>query len=132
MFVIDNDKTIHLTRGDIAVIAVSAKRDDPESDGEVKSPHVFVVGDIVRLNVYEKKKPENVVLQKSVTVESETESVDITLTREDTKFGNYISKPAEYHYEIELNPDTMPQTIIGHDLDGPKIFKLYPEGGEAE
>lgn len=131
MFVIDDDKTIHLTRGDVATIEASAERDDPEN-GEVKVPYVFAVGDIVRLNVYDKKNPENVVLQKSVTVKSETESVDISLTRDDTTFCEYIKKPTEYHYEIELNPDTMPQTLIGHDKNGPKIFRLYPEGGDAE
>lgn len=132
MFVIDSDNTIHLTRGDFAVIAADAERDDPESGGEAKVPYIFVPGDIVRLNVYEKNKPENVVLQKDVEVISETESVDIMLTREDTKIGDYIKKPKEYHYEIEVNPDTMPQTILGHDKAGPKKFMLYPEGGEVK
>lgn len=124
MFEIKNDKSIHITRGDIAVISVSA------SNGE--SEHTFVAGDIVRINVHEKKNPKNVVLQKDVEVQSETKSVDISLTREDTKIGNLISKPVEYWYEIELNPDTMPQTIIGYYEDGEKVFMLYPEGGEAE
>lgn len=124
MFIIDSDKTIHINRGDIGVISASA------SDGE--SAYTFAVGNIVRLTVYEPKKPENVVLQKDVEVSATAETVDIELTKGDTKIGGYISKPTNYHYEIELNPDTMPQTIIGHDKDGPKIFKLYPEGGEAE
>lgn len=124
MFFIDSDKTIHLTRGDVAPIQVGAMNEE--------STHIFVAGDVVRLNVYEKKKPENVVLQKDVEVQGEMESVDISLTREDTKIGSLISKPVDYWYEIELNPDTMPQTLVGYDDKGPKIFKLYPEGGEVE
>ena len=132
MFVINkDDKSIHLTRGDIAVIVAEAETEDPENS-EVKLPYTFAVGDIVRLTVYEKKKPENVVLQKDVEVSATAETVDIELTKGDTKIGGYISKPTNYHYEIELNPDTAPQTIIGHDKDGPKLFVLYPEGGEVE
>lgn len=49
---------------------------------------------------------------------------------DETKIGEYISKPKEYWYEIELNPETYPQTIIGYDEDGPKVLILYPEGGD--
>jgi hypothetical protein len=76
----------------------------------------------------EKKNCDNVVLQKDVLVESEMSTVDVNLERSDTKLGNIIDKPVDYWYEIELNPDTTPQTIIGYDSDGPKIFRLFPEG----
>lgn len=36
----------------------------------------------------------------------------------------------DYWYEVELNPETEAQTIIGYDEDGPKIFRLYPEGDD--
>ncbi len=120
MFAINEDKSIHLTRGDIAVISVSA------SNGE--EAYTFAAGDIVRLKVCEKSKCDSVVLQKVVIVEKETAVVDIKLTKEDTKIGEVINKPVDYWYEIELNPDTAPQTIIGYDTKGPKVFKLYPEG----
>jgi hypothetical protein len=64
-------------------------------------------------------------------VQSSTQQVTITLTGEDTKLGNPISKPEDYWYEVELNPLTAPQTIIGYDEKGPKVLRLYPEGGET-
>jgi hypothetical protein len=75
---------------------------------------------------------ENVVLRKDFIVAEEAEKVSILLTENDTRIGEVISKPVEYWYEIELNPDTQPQTVIGHDGNGAKIFKLFPEGVENE
>lgn len=121
MFVINADKSIYLTRGDVALIVVSATTSDNED-------YIFQNGDVVRLRVMEKKNCDVVVLQKDVLVESETSTVDVNLERSDTKLGDIIDKPVDYWYEIELNPDTTPQTIIGYDSDGPKIFRLFPEG----
>lgn len=123
MFSINNDKSMHLTRGDIAVIEIGASKSKTED-------YTFKKGDIVRFRVFEKNHYENVVIQKDVTVESETTSVDISLYKEDTKIGELINKPKDYWYEVELNPDTSPQTIIGYDVDGPKLFRLYPEGDD--
>ena len=125
MFSINDDKSIHLTRGDIAVIEVGASSSETED-------YTFKTGDIVRIRVFEKNHHENVVIQKDVTVESETTSVDISLYKEDTKIGELINKPKDYWYEVELNPDTSPQTIIGYDVDGPKLFRLYPEGDDID
>ena len=126
MFEIERDSSIHVTRGDIGVIEFSGKNKNDDS------PYKFKSGDKVRLQVYEKKNPEKVVLRKVVNVGTETESVDIPLTKDDTKIGNLISAPVEYWYEIELNPDTAPQTFIGYDKkQGPKKFMLYPEGADA-
>ena len=123
MFSIKDDKSIHLTRGDVAVIEISAT----ENNGET---HMFQMGDVLRLRIFEKNQCDNIVLQKDVDVENESSSVDISLSRSDTKIGTLISRPKDYWYEIELNPDTCPQTIIGYDSAGPKIFRLYPEGDD--
>ena len=124
MFVILDDKTICLTRGDIAHIDVTAQTQDG-------SNYAFKSGDVVRLQVFERKNCANVVLSKSVEVTEQTESVQILLTRNDTRIGDVINKPVDYWYEVELNPETSPQTIIGYDESGEKIFRLYPEGCEA-
>lgn len=126
MFVIDSDKTIHITRGDIATIEIGTK---DKSTGE---DYVFKSGDVVRLNVHTKNKPADVVLLKDVKVqEGGTTVMDMFLDMEDTKIGDIIKRPKDYWYEIELNPDTAPQTIIGYDKEtGAKIFRLYPEGGD--
>ena len=124
MFVINEDKSIYLTRGDIAVVEVSATA----LNGE---PYTFVAGDVVRIKVFEKKGCDCVVLSKDTVVEESTSTVEILLEKEDTKIGELIHKPKDYWYEIELNPDIAPQTIIGYDEDGAKVFRLFPEGSDV-
>lgn len=129
MFTIEADKTIHVTRGDSGEITVRAF--EVKDDG-TEAPYVFKAGEVLRLKVFGKKNCKNVVLQKDFGVEKETEIVTLVLEKTDTKIGDIISKPVDYWYEIELNPFTKPQTIVGYDDDGAKIFKLYPEGLDAE
>ena len=123
MFIINDDGSIHATRGDIGSFEVGIKISESDQ-------YVFKSGDVVRFNVHERKHPDRVVLLKDVKVDTETEMVVISLSREDTKIGDLISKPMDYWYEVELNPDTAPQTFIGYDNDGPKIFRLFPEGAD--
>ena len=125
MFKIDQEtKEIQITRGDIGCVKVQALEEDE------KTLYVFKVDDVVRLKVTEAGNCNNVVLEKDKIVEMEEDSVRIRLRREDTKIGDIIHKPVKYWYEVELNPDTEPQTIVGYDDDGPKIFTLYPEGAD--
>lgn len=123
MFTINADKSIYLTRGDIAVIEVFAANAG-------NTLHTFKTGDIIRLDVFEKNRHDSIVLRKDVVVESEVSSVDISLHSSDTRIGETINKPKDYWYEIQLNPDTMQQTLIGYDNAGPKIFRLFPEGDD--
>lgn len=123
MFVVNDDLSIYATRGDVVFFAVAANNEHGE-------PYIFRAGDLVRIKVYGKKDAENVVLQKDIPITGNLESVAIILTEEDTKIGEVISKPTDYWYEVELNPHTNPQTIIGYDEDGAKIFKLFPEGDD--
>jgi hypothetical protein len=120
MFKINTDLSIEITRGDAVEFTVTA-----QDNGKT---YVFQVGDIVRFRVFEKKGCECVVLQKDFAVDTAKEEVSIQLTEADTKIGDLINKPKDYWYEVELNPDTYPQTIIGYNEDGAKVFKLYPEG----
>lgn len=124
MFLINEDMSIYLTRGDAIYFTVTA-----EENGQY---YKFKPGDILRIKVFEKKNCENVVLVKEFPVEIETERVEMLLTKEDTKIGEVISKPVDYWYEIELNPFTNPQTIIGYDDDGAKVFRLFPEGTDPD
>ena len=123
MFVVNSDGSIYITRGDIGSLKVGMKIAEDTN-------YVFKSGDVVRLNVHERKHPENVVLNKYVEVTSETDIVIITLDRDDTKIGDIVGKPIDYWYEVELNPDTVPQTFLGYDVNGPKIFRLFPEGAD--
>ncbi len=118
--------TIKVTRGDVGVISVNAKNDDG-------TDYTFRVGDVLRIKVFKNKDCGCVELQKDTIVEAEATEIDIRLTKEDTKIGDLISKPTTYWYEVELNPETNPQTIIGYDdVEGAKLFILYPEGGDKE
>ena len=122
MFKIDSDKTIHLTRGDIAAIELSLTNNNEQ--------YTFNADDVVRFKVIERKDCNCVVLYKDAVLEAEAESVIINLDSNDTKIGEIINKPKDYWYEVEVNPDTAPQTVIGYDEDGAKIFRLYPEGSD--
>lgn len=124
MFVINEDNSIYVTRGDILFFKVNAK------DGE--DIYHFSAGDVVRILVYGKKDCENVVLQKDFPVLANAEEVEIYLSKDETKYDEIINKPKDYWYEVVVNPDTAPQTIIGYGDDGPALFKLFPEGEEIE
>ena len=124
MYQINDDKSIYVTRGDIVLFTVSA------DDNGV--PYTFKAGDVVRIKVYGKKNAENVVLQKDFPATAGANEVEIFLDENDTKIGKVINKPTPYWYEVELNPLSDPQTIIGYDEDGPKVFTLYPEGKDSE
>lgn len=123
MFLINDDNSIYATRGDIVFFKVTA-----EDDGK---GYTFKAGDVVRIKVYGKKDAENVLMQKDFPVVEPTGEVEVFLSEEDTKFGDVISKPTDYWYEVELNPGDFPQTIIGYDEDGAKLFKLFPEGDDV-
>ena len=115
-------KTIHLTRGDIAILAITVKNDDG-------TDYNFRPNDVVRFKVMKRKDCNSILLQKDVAGVEGT-SVDIFLTSDETKIGEVINKPVTYWYEVELNPDTLPQTIIGYDESGEKQLILYPEGSD--
>ena len=119
MFKIDNEKSIHITRGDRGTIKLTAKNGS------------FSIGDKIKISIVEKKDYNNVVFQKEYTIPQESEFAYITLTETDTRIGEVINKPVTYWYEIEYNEN---QTPIGYDEEKAKLFILYPEapnkGGE--
>lgn len=126
MFKTYEDKSIHVTRGDIGTLEISIFDEIAEED------YMFKSGDVVRLTVFAKKNHSDIVLQKDLKIqEGGTTVVDMFLSSEDTRIGGIINKPKDYWYEYELNPDTAPQTFICYDdEEGAKLFRLYPEGGK--
>lgn len=123
MINVNEDKTIFVTRGDAGAITVVASF----ADGD----YVFKPEDVVRMRIFAKKNCENVVREFYADARTEN-SKEVTIRLNDTKIGEVISKPTDYWYEIELNPDTNPQTVIGYDDEGAKVFKLFPEGGDPD
>ena len=118
--------TIKVTRGDSGTVPIIAMNED-------KTEYMFKAEEVVRFKVFEAKKCDSVILQKELKIKTPTTKAEIELTKDDTKIGELISKPTTYWYEVELNPETNPQTIICYDdVDGPKLFILYPEGGDKK
>lgn len=124
MFKIEN-KQIHITRGDVGTIKITTT----EHDG---TNYTFKAGDVVRFKVFKVKECNCVAIQKDVIVGAEATEVNVQLTSDETKIGDLINKPATYWYEVELNPETNCQTIIGYDEEGAKELILYPEGGSLD
>ena len=124
MFIVNDDLSIYANRGDIVFFTVSA-----EDSGNL---YKFQPGDIVRMAIYGRKDAQTCVMQKDFPVTEVCEEVLIYLEESDTKIGESISKHKDYWYEVVLNPDTMPQTIIGYDEDGAKVFRLFPESEEID
>jgi hypothetical protein len=124
----EEDLSIYVTRGDVVLMDVAASFNG--------KPYTFMPGDIVRIKVYKKKKVTDVVLVKDFPVTTATQKVQIYLSGNETKFDEPINKPTTYWYEVVLNEETEPQTIIGYDPEeGAKLFILLPEGateGDAE
>ena len=126
MFVVNPDKTIFVTRGDAGIIVIGSK----VADADI---FTFESGDVVRFKVFKKNQHDAVVIQKDVVVDTATTKTVMELTSSDTKIGGIINKPVDYWYEIEINPDTDASlTIVGYDAQGPKIFRLFPEGGDLQ
>ena len=125
MFVLNDDNSIYVTRGDAVYLKVSCKKNG--------AAYTFEPGEVLRVKVYGKKNCTNVVLQKDFPITANVQKVDVILSGADTKFGEVINKPRDYWYEVELNPfDEYPQTIIGYGEDGPCLFRLFPEGDDVE
>lgn len=122
MLKIEN-KTIHITRGDVALFEITTKQEDG-------TDYEFKTGDIIRFKVFKSKDCNCIEIEKDTQIETPTKAAQISLTSEDTKIGDIINKPVKYWYEVELNPDTEPQTIIAYDKEGAKEFILYPEGSD--
>lgn len=122
MFVVNDDNSIYLTRGDILAYSVTA-----EDNG---TPYKFQAGDVLTMKVYGKKDATNVVLSKDFPVENTAERFWLFLSGDETKIGEVISKPKDYWYEVVLNEKTNPQTIIGYFEDGAVLFRLFPEGAD--
>ena len=130
MFILNDDNSIYLTRGDVLAFAVAADGTRINADTEERSPFKFQAGDVLTMKVYAKKDCTDVVLSKDFPVLNTAEQFWIYLTEEDTKIDDIINKPKDYWYEIVLNEKTNPQTIIGYDDDGVKLFRLFPEGAD--
>ena len=122
MLKIDSDATIHITRGDSAIINVSAT-------DETGQTYTFESGSIINFRIMEKKNVSNILFEKSITLDEDKTQVEIDLDSSDTEFEERANKPKTYWYEIEQVVNTQTTTIVGYDEEnGAKLFIVYPEG----
>lgn len=124
MVTVNDDMSVYVTRGDTLSLIVEAY------DGDER--YTFQAGDVLRINIFEKKNCEGLILSRDFENTGERDYMEIYLAGEETRIGGVINKPSDYQYEIVLNPETEPQTIIGYDEDGAKIFRLFPEAVDSE
>lgn len=118
MLVLEKD-TIHVNRGNKLELDYSIENGD-------NGDYVFKEGDVISFAIYkEKKMNEEPVLYKEFKSIAGQTSVEINVTAEEMKIGEYINKEKKYWYEIELNNE---ETTTGYDQDEAKILILYPEG----
>lgn len=121
------DKTIYCTRGDRVTINVKLKDDN-----------IFNIGDRLKFSIVERKDYNKVYFQKEFVILEEKNNFYMTLSEDDTRFYDVISKQKEFWYEIEYNGNN---TVIGYeeytDEEGepayrPKEFILLPEAPQKE
>nr|DAG39810.1 MAG TPA: hypothetical protein [Caudoviricetes sp.] len=90
----------------------------------------FKIGDKLTFNIYEKngynKEP---LLKKDILISNECDSADITLTENDTTFGEAINKETVFWYDITLNDNL---TVVCYNEDGAREFIEYPSKGVNE
>lgn len=115
----DDGTTIKCTRGDKGNITLRKKK---RSDGSIEP---FYKDDIIIFTIKNNFGESEPVFRKEILVPEDCEKVVISLTKEDTTIGDLISKPVNYQYEVSIGEDV---TLLGYDDNGPKIFRLYPEG----
>lgn len=111
------NKTIFSNRGDRGTIKL------------INTNGSFKVGDKIKFSIIDKDNYNNVIFQKIFTVIEEKPEFYLTLTSDDTRIGDIISKQVVYNYEIEYNDDT---TLIGYDRSKGKKFILFPEAANKE
>lgn len=75
MFKIDENKFIHVNRGDTMIINFKQKI----------TGQTFQIGDIINFNIMPKGNANEIKLRKSFTVDSEKETFQIILSSTDTK-----------------------------------------------
>jgi hypothetical protein len=128
------DKTIHISRGDITTGELNRLAFYlPVSDGINEEYHEFKLTDKITFVAYEKKGyTKQEIFRIDYTLEDlgytePTTVVEIPLTEELTSKFPLLNKRATYWYDISLN-DTL--TILGFDDEGAKKIIVYPAEGD--
>ena len=136
MIAIEDEKTIHITRGNATgtthnILAVEY----PIYNFATKQEELyeFQLTDKISFTCFEKKGyTKEEILKKEFLVKdlghiNPVTQIEIPLTEEETKKFPLTNKRKTYWYDIVLN-DT--ETILGYDEEGAKKIIVYPEAEE--
>lgn len=115
---IDENENIHINRGDRLLFEYSIDNDGTD--------YIFQDGDYITFGIYKKLNEEPLVYEKFIPTPNST-IVEIDISKEKMKIGEYVNTVKEYIYEIQLNNEV---TTHGHKKDGENKLYLYPEGKE--
>lgn len=116
MLLIDNTE-VSLNRGDQGKILVEL-----EQNGE---PITLLESDVVNMAIYSEENLDKDPLQKlNASINTEENVAEIIIEKNSTAFVPEDNMPFNYWYEVEWNGIV----IIGYDKEGPKIFRVYPNG----
>lgn len=111
------NKNVYVNRGDALTLHLVNRTGD------------FKAGDWITLSICEENNLENTLLTKRIDLTEASDVADIAISSAETKSlcESFKSGYKRFWYEIELNDNT---TLIGYDIDGPKLFVLYPEASK--
>ena len=116
MLSIDN-KEISLSKGDRGVIQF-----DITQDGE---PVILELSDKITMSIYSEENLDKEPLQVlNAEINVDDNIAEIPIIETSTDFVPEDNMPFNYWYQIEWNDNVM----IGYDKEGPKIFRVYPQG----
>lgn len=122
MITIDNDKTIGITRGDVASFTLKVK----QSDGTY---YQFKNSDRLYFTVKKSYGDSSYIIRKIITFTNPTDTATISFNASDTNFGSLLASARKYVYDISINET---ETVVGYDNDGAKYFVIYPEASNDE
>ncbi len=122
MITINTDKTIGITRGDVASFTLKVKQSD-------NTYYQFKTSDRLYFTVKKSYADSNYIIRKIITFSSPTDTATISLNAYDTNFGSLLASARKYVYDISINET---ETVVGYDNDGAKYFIIYPEASNDE
>lgn len=121
MIKIGSDKrTLYIHRGDEGILNYCVNMEN--------SKYTFKKGDILRLSIFDIKSDyQNPLKEIKVEVTEESNTIQISISTEDTNIGIASNKAQKYAYEISLNGVN---TTSGYDEDeGHALLILLPAKG---
>ena len=90
----------------------------------------FRADDVIRFAVYKAGGLNlNPILEKTINVQQDTDTITIELTGQDTTIGKPTNHELTYWYQVDINDK---QTILGFENKTAPEFIIMPKGGNID